>query len=84
MADRLINAEKLKAHYAWWRVAGDADMADTFDAIVDSQPTVESTKRGRWIKVGDSSWECSICHEVSCCNGNYCVDCGADMREVEE
>ena len=41
-------------------------------------------KHGRWIKVGDSSWECSICHEVSCCNGNYCVDCGADMREVEE
>lgn len=45
----------------------------------------DSVKHGRWIKVGDSSWECSICHEISCCNGNYCVDCGAQMMdEVEE
>ena len=36
-------------------------------------------KHGRWIKRGDNSWECSVCHEISCCNGNYCVDCGARM-----
>lgn len=41
-------------------------------------------KHGRWIKRGDNSWECSVCHEISCCNGNYCVDCGAKMDEVEE
>ena len=41
-------------------------------------------KHGRWIKQGDNSWECSVCHEISCCNGNYCVDCGARMDEVGE
>lgn len=41
-------------------------------------------RHGRWIKRGDNSWECSACREISCCNGNYCVDCGAKMDEVEE
>lgn len=43
----------------------------------------ELIKHGRWIKRGDNSWECSVCHEISCCNGNYCVDCGARMDEGE-
>ena len=43
-----------------------------------------ATKHGRWIERGDNSWECSVCHEISCCNGNYCVDCGARKNEVEE
>lgn len=38
---RLIDADKLKAHYAWWADAGNADMRDAFDTIVDLQPTVE-------------------------------------------
>ena len=45
---------------------------------------IENIKHGRWIKRGVLSWECSVCHEISCCNGNYCVDCGARMDEVEE
>lgn len=36
---RLIDAEKLKAHYAWW---GDDEWRNTFDTIVDLQPTVVS------------------------------------------
>lgn len=47
----------------------------------DVRPVV----RGKWIEHdfggGNISYECSECHEVSCCNGNYCTDCGADMRE---
>ena len=42
---------------------------------------VEPIKHGQWIKRGDNSWECSECHEISCCKGNYCVDCGARMVE---
>lgn len=34
---RLIDADKLKAHYAWW----DNDDKELFDAIIDQQPTVE-------------------------------------------
>lgn len=42
---RLIDADKLKAHYAWW---GNVDnneeypqMKQLFDDIVDLQPTIE-------------------------------------------
>lgn len=37
-------------------------------------------KKGEWIDLGSGDFECSVCHERSCCGGNYCPDCGADMR----
>ena len=43
---RLIDADKLKQHYAWWE-NGTAEMTldeakKTFDTIVDVQPTVDA------------------------------------------
>ena len=38
--------------------------------------------QGYWIKVGDGSFKCSNCNEVSCCQGNYCPDCGMRMKYV--
>ena len=38
--------------------------------------------RGHWVKVGDSSFKCSNCKEVSCCQANYCPDCGMKMEYV--
>ena len=35
---RLIDADKLKQHYAWWN----DENKELFDTIVDIQPTVES------------------------------------------
>ena len=35
---RLIDADALKKHYAWW----DDDRQKLFDSIVDSQPTVDA------------------------------------------
>ena len=39
--------------------------------------------KGHWIDInGDKSlWRCSHCGQHSCCYGNFCTDCGADMRE---
>ena len=37
-------------------------------------------KQGKWIGLGEV-FECSVCHERSCCTGNYCPDCGAKMEE---
>ena len=34
---RLIDADKLKQHYAWWN----DEYKELFDTIVDAQPTVE-------------------------------------------
>jgi len=35
---RLVNADALKKHYAWW----EDDKQKLFDSIVDSQPTVDA------------------------------------------
>ena len=96
---RLIDAEKLKAHYSWWKDAtGEMTMGeakDIFDEIVDLQPTAE--KHGHWIKNEDRhGWHCSKCKEDnyyayswSSENGkyefqdNYCPHCGARMDDVE-
>lgn len=45
-------------------------------------------KTGHWIDrwweegcEGDSiRWRCSECKELSCCNSNFCGDCGAKME----
>ena len=45
MMGRLIDADKLKAHYAWWKGNGREMTMDEaksdFDTIIDLQPTVE-------------------------------------------
>lgn len=43
---RLIDADKLKQHYAWWKI-GDgeityAEAKERFDTIIDVQPTAEA------------------------------------------
>ena len=38
---RLIDADKLKQHYAWWN----DEIKELFDTIVDLQPTVEVVNR---------------------------------------
>ena len=46
-------------------------------------PTVEP-KHGHWIKIAESGYECSACHEIQCCTSSYCGECGARMDEVME
>ena len=58
-------------------------MEQTVHKLTQALAEAEPIKHGRWIKRGDNSWECSVCHEISCCNGNYCVDCGAKMDGAE-
>lgn len=43
-----------------------------------------SARRGRWKKVGDNTYRCSVCGEISCCKGLFCVDCGSRMDGEEE
>ena len=47
---RLIDADKLKAHYAWWE-GGTREMTmgeakKDFDTIIDLQPTIEAEPKG--------------------------------------
>lgn len=54
---RLIDADKLKAHYSWWGSEGASgelkERKADFDVIVDLQPTVEAEPitRVRWIDI---------------------------------
>ena len=83
---RLIDADALKAHYAWWQ-GGTAEMTldeakRDFDTIVDIQPTVEAEpiKHGRWIfERNVRMWFCSECHLYGVADMNYCPNCGARM-----
>lgn len=40
-------------------------------------------KRGEWEQVGDNTYKCTNCGEISCCKGKYCPDCGAKMEAQE-
>ena len=42
----------------------------------DVRENIHST----WIDDGNGFFICDKCGEKSCCNANYCCECGADMR----
>lgn len=61
---RLIDADKLKNHYAWWEI-GDgeityAEAKKRFDTIIDVQPTVDAVEVVR----------CKDCLEFKYCMHN--------------
>lgn len=83
---RMIDADKLKLHYAWWDNFGNLfmkDMKKTFDEVIDLQPTVEAepVKHGYW----EGDGQCSVCKEYPLArymrNPNYCPNCGARMMD---
>lgn len=48
-------------------------------------PVTPTRPKGKWEDVNSdgSLWRCSVCQDTACCNGNYCSNCGADMRGGE-
>lgn len=51
--------------------------------IVEAQPTVQADRpHGEWISNHDGSWNCSECglRVFIYAKGNYCPNCGCDMR----
>lgn len=90
---RLIDADKLKQHYAW---LGNEEK-ELFDQIVDAQPTIKTERQmGHW-EITDAYPHrvyCSNCYktfahthwsawEDGSLPRKYCPNCGAKM-EVEE
>lgn len=51
--------------------------------IIDAKPV----RHGRWIKMTEApEWDqkrCSVCGDISCCQRNYCPNCGAKM-DIED
>lgn len=90
---RLIDADELKKaiHEEWdevlvWDESG-AATADQFEILVDSVPTIEERKKGKWNWVSFNI-ECSECGAMPNFDSteplyNFCPICGADMRGDE-
>ena len=59
---------------------------NTIRGNLAQMPTIESErKRGKWIMDMDRhSFLCSMCGAWQKYNRNYCPNCGADMREVDD
>lgn len=60
MGDRLISANKLKNHYAWW----DDEKKEIFDTIVDLQPTAYDIDKV--VEQLEENWEIV--------RGNYAIE----------
>ena len=92
---RLIDADKAKAELL--RIAGDIHgWGEFFDGIrsgyqsaadrLDTIPTVEERKQGRWIEKsfgGNTTRTCSCCKTLVFTNSttlNSCPYCGAEMK----
>ena len=88
---RLIDAEKLKKHYAWWE---DDERRHLFDQIVDAQPTIdaEPVRHGKWANDAIGVLRCSECKTQAPWKygrdyidyrwkANYCPNCGARMDQ---
>lgn len=87
---RLIDADKLKQHYAWWEI-GDgeityAEAKKRFDTIIDVQPTVgvmfdnapiAKQKHGHWRKSYISAWHSSDDNDHLYL---YCSVCGTGLE----
>lgn len=85
---RLIDAEELIHELSKSKVLMIVDgesnynymrQSDVFK-IVDSIPTIEVRKKGRWLNKGRKIC-CSECGHVNFCKPNFCDECGTDMRE---
>lgn len=73
---RLIDADKLKAHFAWWN----DENKEIFNSIIDQQPTAETVKYGRWEDCSNG-WMCSVCKHDARKDYPCCPYCGAKMNE---
>ena len=62
---RLIDAEKLKKHYAWWE---DDERRRLFDQIVDAQPTIDAEPH--WIPCSERLPKDDRSKVVTLANGN--------------
>lgn len=87
---KLIDADKLKQHYAWW----DNEDKKIFDTIIDLQPTVEAepVRHGHWTEKRNPMmyqllpyvWVCDQCGTAFYYKTPYCGECGAKMDEEEK
>ena len=55
---------------------------DVYEEIIEQLPPadVRENIHGEWINNENGTFTCNKCGELSCCEGKFCCECGADMR----
>ena len=86
--DELREAQTYIDHYGdkWLTSAKDVPTSAYNHGYMDGKNEAEQAlepKRGEWEQVGDNTYKCTNCGEISCCKGKYCPDCGAKMGTQE-
>lgn len=78
---RLIDADKLKQHFAWWHEGGEeADrQAEIFEQIIDVQPTIEERQTGKWVSGDRMAGYPRIPYKTWCV---YCSYCGNETPSL--
>ena len=86
---RLIDANELKKSIKASVTRLDFWEIDKMEELVDSAPTVELRKEGRWLKTSqESQLRCSACDRICYIaiypwfkgQATYCPSCGAEMK----
>lgn len=55
---------------------------DVYEKIAEQLPPADVRENipGEWIDNENGTFTCNKCGEISCCNSNFCCECGADMK----
>lgn len=85
---KYIEAGRFLEYYGdWYTEEGtETGFIGPLKDLVEQFPAadVQEVRHGRWKQVGDNTYRCSVCGELSCCCSPYCGECGAKMDEVEK
>lgn len=80
LEEYILNAEDAIAEHPDDIRYYNSGLRTAIQAVTDAPSAQPTQKKGKWIDLG-RVYECSVCHERSCCAGNYCPDCGAGMEK---
>ena len=87
--DDAISREAALEKMADYVSSGYADSAEDFEEyskIICQLPSVQPSRKGHWIYIGNSEvnglkiCECDNCHKRAYGSTDFCPNCGADMR----
>lgn len=65
----------------------DGEDRRTFYEVIERQPTIEERKTGKWIDAKYPFSKCNVCgiyFDTANNVGNFCQNCGADMRGKQD
>lgn len=75
----MTKEEVIKTLHELWRETNDSWYEEAFDMAIEA---LKDRPQGKWVSNRSGYWKCSECgiRVAIYGKGNYCPNCGADMR----